>query len=492
MNAATIIGSGFAGLSTAAHLARSGYRVDVLEKNDDIGGRARAFQAKGFTFDMGPSWYWMPDVFESFFESFNAKTSDFFELIKLDPGFQIIFNNHETMSVPADLDALTEMVESYEVGAGSKLRQFLSEGEFKYRTSMDTLIRQPGLSWRELLNGKVLTHWPKLDLFSSYRKHVASYFKHPHLRALMEFPVMFLGTAPSNTPALYSLMAYSGLAQGTYYPMGGFAKVTQGMQSIAAKEGVQFHTGQAAQRIRLRQGVAAGVESHNQSFVSDVVVGTADYHHVERKLLPKSLRNYPASYWKRKQFSPSCLLFYIGVGKKLNKLIHHNLFFDESVDDHLDAIYREPRWPDKPLFYACCPSKTDPSVAPDGKENLFLLVPIAVGLEDTESIREDYFQRIIKRLESYCGQDISPHIEYRRSYCVNDFEQDYNAYGGNAYGLANTLMQTANLKPKIRNRKIPNLYYAGQLTVPGPGVPPAIISGEIVANAITLSNNPLS
>jgi len=484
MSKISIIGSGFSGLSAAAVLADKGHKVQVFEKNEHIGGRARTFHEKGYTFDMGPSWYWMPDVFEKFFHRFDKKIEDYIDLVQLDPGFQIIFSKENTMKIDANWDSICELFESFEKGSADQLNKFMKEAEFKYDFGINKMVYQPGLSLMELVKPEIVSNVFKLQMFTSYRKHVEQHFKNPYLRSLLEFPVLFLGTAPSQTPALYSLMTYSGIKQGTFYPMGGFGKVIDAFADVCKEKGVEFFNNENIEKINVENKMATSMTSNNRTINSDVIIGSADYHHIENSLLDENLRNYTPEYWEKRTFSPSSLIFYIGVNKKIDKLIHHNLFFDEDIEKHTNDIYDKPVWPNKPLFYACCPSKTDKSLAPIGKENLFLLMPIAPGLEDSEEIREKYFDIMIKRLEDYTEQEIEKHIEYKRGYCINDFVSDYNAYKGNAYGLANTLAQTANLKPKIINKKIKNLFYTGQLTVPGPGVPPSIISGQVVAQHI--------
>jgi phytoene desaturase len=484
MSKISIIGSGFSGLSAAAVLADKGHQVQVFEKNEQIGGRARTFQEMGYTFDMGPSWYWMPDVFEKFFHRFDKKLEDYVDLIQLDPGFQIIFSKENTMRIDANWDSICELFESVEKGSADKLHKFMKEAEFKYDFGINKMVYQPGLSLLELVKPEIVNNVFKLQMFTSYRKHVEQHFKNPYLRSLLEFPVLFLGTAPSQTPALYSLMTYSGIKQGTFYPMGGFGKVIDAFAEVCKERGVEFFNNENIEKINVNNKIATSMTSNNRTIDSDVIIGSADYHHIENSLLDEKHRNYSPNYWEKRTFSPSSLIFYIGVNKKLDKLIHHNLFFDEDIEQHTNDIYDKPVWPKKPLFYACCPSKTDQSLAPIGKENLFLLMPIAPGLEDSEEIRKEYFNIMIKRLEEYTEQEIESHVEYKRGYCIKDFVSDYNAYKGNAYGLANTLAQTANLKPKIVNKKIKNLFYTGQLTVPGPGVPPSIISGQVVAQHI--------
>lgn len=484
MGKVSVIGGGFSGLAAAAYAASAGNEVHLFEKNDQIGGRARAYASNGFVFDMGPSWYWMPDVFEQFFRSFGKHTSDYYELKKLDPGFQIIFGKDDVLQVPSDVEQLYAIFEGIEKGSAVQLRKFLSEAAFKYEVGMQKLVYKPAFSWMEYASMDVLKGVARTHMFTSVQSYVRKFFKDPRLVALMEFPVLFLGAMPDRIPALYTLMNYSALVQGTYYPMGGMVRIIEGMQDLARELGVQFHTGAPVERIEVSRGKATQLHWRGQSIGSDAIIGAADYHHIEQKLLSAEYRNYPESYWAKKTFAPSCLIFYVGVKKRIKNLLHHNLYFDTNFATHAREIYTSKQWPEDPLFYVCCPSKTDDSVAPEGMENLFLLVPIATGLEDTEANREYYFDRLIARMERYSGETFRDDIVYKRSYCVNDFVNDYNAYGGNAYGLANTLAQTAVLKPSLRNRKVNNLFYAGQLTVPGPGVPPALISGRLAAEQV--------
>lgn len=480
-----VIGSGFAGISAAAYLAKSGYEVDVYEKNDAVGGRARQLRTEnGYLFDMGPSWYWMPEVFEKFFSDFGHQASDFYELELLDPGFSVVFAQNEVMDIPAHFDELNALFEETEPGSSVKLSQFLEEAEYKYKTGMEKLVYKPGISLLEFMDADLIKGVFKLQVFTSFSKHVRRYFKHPKLIALMEFPVLFLGAMPEDTPALYSLMNYAGLKLGTWYPKGGFGSVIQAMKQIAEHNGAHFKLSEPVEGFTVKDDLITAVQTPNGEFAYDAVIGAADYQHIEEKLLGDSYRNYNNKYWDTRVLAPSCLIFYLGVTKKVARLGHHTLFFDEDLKQHAVEIYKEPQWPSKPLFYVCCPSKTDLSVAPEGHENLFILMPLAVDVEDNEALREKYFAVIMDRLEKYTESKIREDIDYKRSYCVSDFIADYNSFKGNAYGLANTLMQTANLKPSVRNHKIKNLFYAGQLTVPGPGVPPSIISGNVAAKQL--------
>ncbi len=485
MSKVIIIGSGFSSLSAACCLAKKGYQVTILEKNETVGGRARQFEAEGFTFDMGPSWYWMPDVFESFFEQFGYQVSDFYDLKKLDPGFSIWFGQDDILEVPASEKALYELFESLEPGSALKLKKFLKEAAYKYEVGMRDLVYQPGLSITEFFDIRILKSLFYLGVFQSFSKHVRQKFKHPKLIQLLEFPVLFLGATPQNTPALYSLMNHAALAQGTFYPMKGMFQIIAAMKSLAEELGVEIRTNCEVNQIKVENGKATGVYVEDQLIAADIVVAGADYHHIEQKLLDPQYRQYSDKYWDTRKMAPSSLIYYLGVDKKIPKLHHHNLFFDTDFEQHAADIYETPKYPKAPLFYICCPSKTDQHVAPAGKENLFLLVPLAPGLQDSPELRASTFRPILKRLEKHCGTDIESHIIYQRSYSVNDFKKDYHAFKGNAYGLANTLMQTAILKPRMKNQKVENLFYTGQLTVPGPGVPPSLISGIVVSDLIS-------
>ncbi|MBO6495406.1 MAG: phytoene desaturase [Roseivirga sp.] len=481
---ALVIGSGFSGLSAAINLAHKGFEVKILEKNNSIGGRARQFSESGFTFDMGPSWYWMPDVFESFFNKFGKSVADYYDLVRLDPSYQVVYENGEAMPIPAQMAELKKLFDSIEPGSGVQLDEFLKQAAYKYEVGINQLVYKPGRTLTEFADPKLLIDVVRMDVFQSMAKHVRKYFKHPKLIQLMEFPVLFLGALPENTPALYSLMNYADMALGTWYPKGGMFKIVEAMASLAEELGVEILTDHEVTSIETKSGKVSSVETVQGSFSADVVVAGADYHHVDDKLLSKADRNYSEKYWDKRVLAPSSLLYYVGLNKKLDGLLHHNLFFDTDFTPHAHNIYTDPKWPDNPLFYASLTSKTDDTVAPEGHENLFLLIPVAPGLEDNEEIRDHYFRLIVKRMEEYCGQSILEHVVYKRSFAHKDFVSDYHSFKGNAYGLANTLKQTAILKPSLKNKHVKNLYYTGQLTVPGPGVPPSLISGIVVANEI--------
>ena len=486
---AIVIGAGIAGMSAASYLAKGGFNVTILEKNSSIGGRARQFKAEGFTFDMGPSWYWMPDVFEKFYNDFGKTTSDFYELIRLDPSYKVVWKNGEGIDIPADMAGIEALFERFEPGSSKKLQQFLKEAAYKYDVGINDLVYKPSLSLLEFADIRLLNGLLKMDVLTSMKKHIRHFVSHPFLIELLEFPILFLGALASNTPALYSLMNYADMSLGTWYPKGGMFKFVEAFEQIALSQGVDFKLNSNVIKINSLNGKATSVETENETFEADVIIAAGDYNHIEQQVLNPTDRQYSPKYWDDRKLAPSCVLFYIGLNKTIDGLLHHNLFFDTNFNQHADEIYTNIKWPENPLFYASLTSKTDDTAAPQGHENLFLLVPISTELtDDSEEKREIYFDMMMDRLEKHTGQKIKEHVIYKRSFGINDFKTDYHSFKGNAYGLANTLTQTAILKPRIKSSKLKNLYFAGQLTVPGPGVPPSIISGKVAANLVIKEN----
>lgn len=475
-----IIGGGISGLVAATHMAATGIKTTLLEKNSSLGGRARKFEAEGFTFDMGPSWYWMPDVFADHFSDFGENIDDYLKLVKLDPSYKVVFENDE-YNIPTNYGEFKALFEKLDPGSGTRLDAFLAESKIKYELGLSEWANKPSLSIMEYASPKMLSQIMGVSFFKSLTTQVNTITKNENLRKLLEFPVLFLGSKPSKTPALYSLMNYADIKLGTWYPIGGMHELIKGFESLARKKGVEIITDCAVKKINVKNKKVSSVSTSKGEYEADAIISGADYAFTE-SIIEDKYKSYSKSYWESRQMSPSSLIFYLGIDKKLPKLLHHTLFFDKSFQALEQDIYDDPKWPREPLFYVCTPSKTDDSIAPAGKENLFILMPLAAGLQDTKELREKYFDIIMSRLESYVGESVKDKILYKKSYCITDFIADYNAYKGNAYGMANTLLQTAFLKPKMKSKKIDNLFYTGQLTVPGPGMPPAIISGKMAAN----------
>ena len=477
-----IIGSGFSSLSAACYLAKAGHNVTIYEKNDALGGRARQFKAAGFTFDMGPSWYWMPDVFDKFFNDFGKKVSDYFTLTKLSPAYRVYFGKDDFIDIEDTPEKICKKFESIEKGSGEKLKKYLKIAKENYEIGVtDMLYKMPGNSPLELVSKKTIK---RVRFFlSNIRKDVRRDFKNPKLRSILEFPVLFLGAKASNTPAFYNFMNYADFGIGTFQPPNGFHDLVNAMVDLGKSLGVKYKVNHELSKINVSNKKVENIVINGKSTDCDLILSGADYHHTE-SLLPIKSRQYNNKYWKSRVFAPSSLLFYVGFNKKLKNVQHHNLIFDTDFNKHAEEIYDSPKWPTDPLFYANFTSKTNSKTAPEGAENAFFLIPIAIDLIDNEETRDKYFEKIIKKMELYTGQELKDSITYKRSFCVNDFKNEYNSYGGNAYGLANTLFQTAFLRPNIKSKLVQNLYFCGQLTVPGPGVPPAVVSGELVANLI--------
>lgn len=480
-----IIGSGFSALASASYLAKEGHQVTIYEKNDTVGGRARQYKKDGFTFDIGPTWYWMPDVFERFFNDFDKKPSDYYTLEKLSPAYKVVFSETESILIEDTLTKIYAAFEAEEKGSSKQLEKFIAKAKSNYDIAIKDLVYRPGVSPLELITPETIK---KIGaFFSTISKDVRKQFNNEKLIQILEFPVLFLGAKPSNTPAFYSFMNYADFGLGTWHPKGGMYQVVLGMKTLAESLGVKINTNANVEEILVQNNSATGLVVNGDKITADIVLSGADYHHTET-LLPLKLRQYSETYWSKKTFAPSALLFYIGFDTPIINVEHHTLFFDVDFEEHSKAIYDDPQWPENPLFYASFPSKTDSSVAPKGKEAGIFLIPLAPGIEDTEAIRETYFKKIMTRFENLTNQKVQKNVIFKETYCLNNFIEDYNSYKGNAYGLANTLFQTAFLRPKLKSKTVKNLYFTGQLSVPGPGVPPSLISGKLVAGLIQKHN----
>ncbi|MFV5686361.1 phytoene desaturase family protein [Flavobacterium sp. GB2R13] len=477
----TIIGSGFSALAASCYLAKSGHQVTVFEKNAAIGGRARQLKKDGFTFDMGPSWYWMPDVFERFFFDFDKKTTDYYELIKLSPAYRVYYAVDDFIAIADNLPDIIFAFEAIEKGSGKILNEFMAEAKSNYDIAIKKLVYRPGVSPLELVTKE--TALKMGQFFTNISKEIRKKFKNERLIQILEFPVLFLGAKPSDTPSFYSFMNYADFGLGTWHPKTGMFDVVRAMESLAIELGVTFETNSNIEKIIVENKVAKAIVVNGGTIASDLILSGADYHHTET-LLDKEHRAYSEKYWESRVFAPSSLLFYVGFDKKIENISHHALFFDVDFYQHAKDIYDEPQWPKQPLFYANFPSLTDTTAAPEGMESGFFLIPLAPGITDTEELREEYFNKIMDRFETLTKQSVKNNIIFKQSFCKNDFVSEYNSFKGNAYGMANTLLQTAFLRPKLKSKKVKNLYFTGQLTVPGPGVPPALISGKLVSELI--------
>jgi phytoene desaturase len=477
-----VIGAGIGGLGTAGLFAKKGYDVTVLEKNENFGGRANIFEVDGFRFDMGPSWYLAPDIFEHYFALLGEKVSDHLDLKDLQPSYRIFFRRDPSpLDIHSDLATDTRTFEAIEPGSGEKLRAYLKQSEYQYGVATRHFMYKNCDTVFDFLNRRVMTEGQKLSVFSKMHTFVSRFFKSKKLQQVMEYTMVFLGTSPYDAPALYNLMSHMDFNQGVFYPMGGFYELIKALCTIAKKNGAKLRSGASVDRIIVENGIAKGVRlSDGETIPADIVISNADMWFTETQLLDEKWQTYRQKYWNKRVMAPSAFIMYLGVSEKLPGITHHNLLFSEDWRKNFDDIYKTPCLPDEPSLYVCAPSVTDPDVAPHGKENLFVLVPIASDLQMSEREKEVYGEKILGLMETEMRlPGLREKIEYRRIYSVENFAADYNSFKGSALGLAHTIWQTAIFRPKNQAAKVKNLYYVGAGTNPGIGTQICLISAEL-------------
>jgi phytoene desaturase len=476
-----IIGAGFGGLSAAAYLAKAGYKVTVVEKNSMPGGRAQVLSDKGYVFDMGPSWYMMPDVFDEFFADFDKSHEQYYKLIKLDPAYKVITSN-KSFDVNTYPEAKKLFSSSDEQ---ARFDYFYKVSKKNYEIVRDDLLLKPMIKYSEVLDPKVLKFLSSYDMYRSYTKRIESITSDPDLQHTLEFMSVFMGGSPDQIPAIYSLLSYVDMGLGVSYPKGGFGAVAKAFEQLCTELGVEFVYNQEVKSIEVDSGTAKSIITDKQKFPADIVIANADYHYVESKLIESKYRGYSEKYWQKADLSPSALLLFLGVNKKLDNLLHHNLFFDTDWEKHFVNM-KKGNWSDDPLFYLSAPSLNDDAVSPKGRENLFVLAPQPAGAELSKESIDLIIDKIIARISKHVGLDITEHIEVKQIRAQEFFKEKYNAFNGNAFGLSHTLRQSAVFRPKMRSKKIANLYYVGQYTNPGTGVPMVVMSGKVVASLVKL------
>ncbi|NUE01027.1 phytoene desaturase [Halorubraceae archaeon YAN] len=479
-----VIGGGFGGLSTACYLADAGANVTVVEKNEQLGGRASRLVSDGFRFDMGPSWYLMPDVFERFFGHFDRDVSDYYTLSRLDPHYRIFFKDGDQVDLVPDLEQNKQLFESYESGAAEELERYLEKSQRNYEIGMEHFVYTDRPRLRDYMDLDVLRHSWGLSLIGSMQGHVEDYFEHPKLQQIMQYTLVFLGGSPTNTPALYNLMSHVDFNMGVYYPDGGIGAVVDGIVELGSELGVEYVTDQPVTEIAGKRGGFAVRTEHGEEYLCDLVVSDADYAHTEQEMLPPEKRQYSQEYWDSRTYAPSAFLIYLGVEGDVEPLAHHTLVIPTDWEPHFEEIFENPAWPDDPAYYLCVPSKTDDTVAPEGHSNLFALVPIAPDLEDTPEIREQYRELVLDDIAENTGVSLHDRIVFEKVFSVDDFTDRYNSMQGTALGMAHTLRQTALFRPPHRSKKVDGLYFTGSYTTPGIGVPMCLISGQITAEEI--------
>ncbi len=489
-----VIGAGFSGLASAALLAKKGFNVTLIEKNKNLGGRAQAWKTKGFMYDMGPSWYLMPEVFENFYKIFGKKSTDFYKLKQLDPSFRVFYEKEGMVDLPKDKKKVYNLFETIEKGSSKKLKNYLDVAKLKYDIAMEKFLYKEYKTIFDFLTPELMLSGLKLQMFESLDNYVSKEFTDHRLKKILEYSMVFLGGSPKNTPALYSLMSHVDINKGVYYPLGGMIEIVNAFKKLCTQNGVKIIKGTEVKKIILQDNtksrtISSGVLTNNgKLFNTDIILVGSDYKEAETKFLDSKHSWYKEKYWKKKTMGPSALLFYIGLNKKLKSLKHHNLFLADEWDEHFDQIYKTPTWPTNPSYYVSCPSKSDPTVAPKGKENLFFLIPVANELNDNDKEREKMFNKVINDFEKRTKEKIKDNIVVKRIFSQRDFKKEYNSYKGTALGLAHTLFQTAIFRPSHKSKKVKNLYYTGSYTHPGIGVPMVLISAQIVANKIEKEN----
>jgi phytoene desaturase len=488
-NRVVIIGAGLGGLSAAAYLAKVGYEVTILEKNQHIGGRAQVWKKNGFTFDLGPTWYWMPEVLQSFFDDFEYKQDDLYKLVRLDPSYRAYFKDG-FIDIPTEVTKTAQLFESIEKNSGKKLQKVINQTKKVYKLAMRSFVTPPFESVIEFFKPKQIIDGIKLlgsiNVLQSADKYIKGNFKNEKLIKLMSFPIFFLGESTKNIPSVYCMMNCADLVGGTWYPIGGFGKVAEAVGKVATDLGVKILNNTEVTKIEIREKKAVGVATaEGKFFPADIVISNGDYHHNDRKMVDSKYAQYSENRWDKMKLAPSALLIHMGLNKKVTGLPHHSLFFNNDWNAHNEALFDKPKWPDKPLFYVSIPTKTDPKLAPEGKEQMTILIPLAAGLTPNKKAQKKIIDTVIDDLSRISGQNINQAIEFMRVYNPDDFVNDYMAYKGNAYGLGQTVLQTAIFRPRLNSSKVRNLYYTGQFTKPGIGVPMVIISGKIVAQLIT-------
>ena len=478
-----IIGGGFGGLSTACFLGEKGFEVELIEKNESLGGRASVLEEEGYRFDMGPSWYLMPDIFERFFNKFEREPEDYYSLTRLDPNYSIFFKDGDRMDVPADPEEAADLFETYEEGAGDAFMSYLEKSEETYEIGMNEFVLKDRNNFRDYISLDVLRNARGISLIKKMQDHVEEYFDNPKLQQVMQYTLVFLGGSPKNTPALYNLMSHVDFNMGVYYPEGGIYSVIEGMKELAEEKGVKFSTGEEVRNIDRKDGKNI-VETDDRKIECDAVVSNADYAFTETELLPEKYTTYDEDYWDSKTYAPSAFLIYLGVDGELENLDHHNLVLPEDWNEHFDKIFDDPNVPENPAYYVCNPSETDESVAPEGKSAMFILVPIAAQLQLDDEKRDKFRELVMEDLRENADTDLEGRIEYEKIFAGEEFREKYNSYNGTALGIAHTLRQTSVFRPKQRSKKMENLYYTGQYTNPGIGMPMCLISGEHAAEKV--------
>ncbi|MFM9919287.1 phytoene desaturase family protein [Lacisediminihabitans sp. H27-G8] len=502
MSSIVVIGGGIAGLASAALLAKDGHEVTLLEGRPSVGGRAGSWERDGFRFDTGPSWYLMPEVFDHFFRLLGTTADEQLQLVTLDPGYRVLFEGvAEPIDITASREENLELFERIEPGTRRKMVKYLDSARDVYEIAKKRFLYSSFADIRPLLRRDVLSRTGTLVslLLTPLATLVRRTVKDARLQQILGYPAVFLGSSPYIAPSMYHLMSHLDLEGGVMYPMGGFTQLIGRIEALAEAQGVTILTGSPVTAINTRDAVVTGVDytdatGATRTLVADIVVSAADLHHSETALLPVELQTFPQEYWDKKVPGPSALLIYLGVKGELPQLEHHTLFFARDWKAGFEKIFGEnSSIPDPASIYVCKPSGIDRSTAPDGYENLFVLVPIpadpTIGKGDVDGDGDTRIEtladRVISQISVWAGiPDLASRITLRRTLGPGDFVSDLNAWRGTALGPAHTLGQSAMFRSGNKSRKVEGLFYAGGSTIPGIGLPMCLISAEVVLKRI--------
>lgn len=487
-----VIGGGISGLATAALLARANYQVTLFEKNSQLGGRAQVLTAKGFSFDMGPSWYMMPEVFEKYFSLFGKKPSDYYSLKKLDPRYRVYFGQKDYVDVDDDFNKNMQLFEKLEKGAGKKLEQLISDLKTIYPVIGDQFIYSDYTRLTDLITASnlkalavILT---KANPLLSFDQYISKRITSDKLKKILEFSTVFLGGSPYNTPAVYAMLIYADFIQKIWYPLGGMKMVVKALETLCRDNRVDLKLSEPVTKIEVVNGKSSGVTTPKGFYPADYVISSTDYAFTEINMLDRQWQNYPAKYWQKKTLAISAILIYLGIRGKVKNMLHHNLYFCPDWQKNFDQIFEEKTYPNDPSLYISIRTKSDNTIAPKDTEELFILVPLGSGMNIDNNQQSEYVDLVIDKIEKLSGESVRSRIIFRKVFAQNDFAQEYNAYQGTALGLAHTLNQSVMFRPNNKSKKVKNLYYVGQYTNPGVGVPMCLISAQIVTKLINREN----
>lgn len=475
-----IIWSGFWWLSAAIHCAHWWHEVDVYEKNEQVGGRASVLKKNWFRRDMWPSWYLMPDLFEEFFQWFWLERKDFINLTPIDPSYRIYFKDSgKHIDVYKNVERNREAFEEIEPGSTDKLIDYLKISKHQYEVAMKEFVIKNYDSIRDFFTRRMMTEWRKMNVLSNLHNHVKKYFKTDEMQKIMEYPLVFLWTAPSSAPALYNIMTHVDFNGWVWYPDGWIYAIIDALSKIAISKWVNFYLNSPVKEIVVDAWIASWIIVNWELKKYDAIISNADYHFTETKLLDTKRQTFGQSYRDKKIMAPSGFILYLWVKGEVTWLDHHTLIFCKDWAKNFDDIFKDKVAPADPSLYVCCPSKSDKSVAPEGYENLFVLVPFPPGIELRDKEQKAYRDKVLSIIEDEIGDKFTDRIVEEEFFCVKEFKERYNAFQWSALGLAHTLKQTAIFRPNTISKKVKNLFYAWGYTNPWIWMPMCLISWKL-------------